>query len=155
MNELDERTRHQLLAREAECSFPGGIEQLEVTVEIEKAEHVDGVLEETALRLANRNRSRVPADRKLDSGAQLAVSERPDENDVRLGCIGAARGRLVLLIDREHDGVARLRLLREFATRVTAKRRRYENDIGLQPRRSGDGLVARKGDGRDLVSTAG
>ncbi|MDQ6690756.1 MAG: hypothetical protein M3Z18_09635 [Gemmatimonadota bacterium] len=47
--ELDERTRHQFLACVAQRAFSGWIEPLEVSVEVEKAEHVDRGVEETIL----------------------------------------------------------------------------------------------------------
>src|SRR6185437_5217802 len=47
VHELDERTRHQLSARKSKRALPGRVEFLEVAVEVEAAEHVDGNFEKT------------------------------------------------------------------------------------------------------------
>src|ERR1700694_6282781 len=74
--ELDEGTRHQFLASIAQCSLPGWIELLEVSIEVEKAEHVDRVGEEAVLQVMDRSRRVVLAERQLDIEAEVLGRER-------------------------------------------------------------------------------
>src|ERR1700694_3066639 len=101
--ELDEGTRHQFLAGIAQCSLPGWIELLEVSVEVEKAEHVDRIGEEAVLQLIDLSRRVVLAESQLDVEPELLLAEGFHDVAVRLGNSGPSQVRVIGLREHEED----------------------------------------------------